>query len=213
MKQLQILSEKGPFSLPPLPFEKTDMEPYMTASTFTYHHGKHHKIYVENLNNLIKGTEFEKQTLGEIISHTFEKPDFISIFNNAAQVFNHSFFWYCIKKTGENEPKGDLKQLIESSFNSYADFKSSFKIAAATQFGSGWAWLLLNKENGKLEIMKTENAKTPITNSNLVPLLTVDVWEHAYYLDYQNRRPDYLETFINYLINWEFVAENLSASK
>jgi Fe-Mn family superoxide dismutase len=211
---MEILSQKAPFSLPNLPFAKTELEPHMSAETFSYHHEKHHKAYVDNLNNLIKGTEFESQTLKEIIINTAGKSSFSGIFNNAAQVYNHTFFWHSLKKDGGGEPLNEvIKDLIKSSFPSYEDFKNAFKNAGATQFGSGWAWAVMNKTTKKIEIVKTLNAETPLTNPNLVPLVTVDVWEHAYYLDYQNRRPDYLEIFIKNLLNWDFVLKNLDSSK
>lgn len=207
--QDKILLEKAPFNLPSLPFKIDALEPYMKAETFSFHHQKHHKAYIDNLNNLIKDKDFEKQTLKEIIINTHGKVELSGIFNNAAQVYNHTFFWHSLKPNGGGIPSGEVLELINASFGSFEDFKVMFKTAGITQFGSGWAFLVLNKKSGKLEILKTPNAETPITNENLVPLLTADVWEHAYYLDFQNRRPDYLDTFLKYLANWDFVLENL----
>ena len=204
MKTLEILSEKAPFKLPILPFAKNDLEPLMSKETFDYHFEKHHKTYIDNLNNLIKGTDFESKNLGEIILSSSG-----GIFNNSAQVFNHTFFWYSMKKNGGGLPSGEIASKINESFGSFESFKTEFKNAGLTQFGSGWAWLVLNKTTKKLEITKTSNAETPITNPNLTPLLTVDVWEHAYYIDYRNKRADYLDIFINQLINWNFVNNNL----
>jgi Fe-Mn family superoxide dismutase len=199
-----ILAEKGVFTLPALPFEKSDLAPFMSKETFEYHHEKHHKTYIDNLNNLIKGTEFEGKTLGEIILSSKD-----GIFNNAAQVFNHTFFWHSLKKNGGGAPSGKLLALIEASFGSFEAFKTAFKNAGLTQFGSGWAWLVLNKESGKLEVIKTPNAETPLTKSNLKPVLTADVWEHAYYIDYRNKRADYIDIFLNNLVNWDFASQNI----
>lgn len=206
--QDNILAERAPFSLPSLPFPKDALEPFMTSETFSFHREKHHKAYVDNLNNLIKGTDFETKTLKEIILETAGKSTFTGIFNNAAQNYNHTFFWHSLKKNGGGEPPSKVLSLINESFGSFADFKAAFKTAGTTQFGSGWVWLVLNKVTKKLEISKTANAETPLTNPSLIPLLAADVWEHAYYIDFQNRRPDYLETFLNHLANWDFVSEN-----
>jgi Fe-Mn family superoxide dismutase len=203
-----ILAEKGVFELPKLPFAKSDLSPFMSEETFNYHYEKHHKTYVDNLNNLIKNTDFEGKTLGEIIVKSFEKKEFIGVFNNSAQVFNHTFFWHCMKKNGGGEPIGKLSSKIKEDFGGFTEFKTAFKNAGLTQFGSGWAWLVLNKNTGKLEVMKTLNAETPLTQAHLKPILTVDVWEHAYYIDYRNKRVDYLDVFIEKLINWDFANEN-----
>jgi superoxide dismutase, Fe-Mn family len=204
MNSNEILLEVASFKLPALPFSKDALSPLMSEETFNYHFEKHHQTYINNLNNLIKGTEFETKNLGEII-----KTSQGGIFNNAAQVFNHTFFWYSMKQNGGGVPTGKMLDLINSSFGSFETFKTEFKNAGLTQFGSGWAWLVFNTSSEKLEIVKTANAETPITNSILKPLITVDVWEHAYYIDYRNDRGTYLETFINKLINWDFALNNL----
>lgn len=194
------------FTLPPLPYAPTVLEPYITANTLSFHHGKHHNAYVTNLNKLIEGTEFANATLEEII-----KKSTGGIFNNAAQVWNHTFYWHSMKQNGGGRPTGELAKKIDEDFGSYDQFKEVFAAAATTQFGSGWAWLVVGK-SGKLEVTKTGNAETPIKD-NIVPLLTIDVWEHAYYLDYQNRRPDYIETFLNHLVDWNFASDNLKKAK
>jgi Fe-Mn family superoxide dismutase len=194
------------FTLPALPFEKTDLEPYISSNTIDFHYGKHHQAYVTNLNNLITGTEWENKSLEEIILESAKDPTKMGIFNNAAQVWNHTFYWNCLKKNGGGEPSSKLMDLIRESFGDFEKFKAEFKQAALTQFGSGWAWLIL--EDGKLQIFKTSNADLPLAHGKKA-LLTCDVWEHAYYLDYQNKRPDYVDTFLNHLINWDFVQSNL----
>lgn len=196
------------FTLPDLPYEKTALEPHISAQTLEFHHGKHHQTYVTNLNNLIQGSELEDKSLEEIIKSTTNNSDKIGIFNNAAQVWNHTFYWHCMKTSGGGRPNGKIASKIDEDFGSFENFKDAFKTAATTQFGSGWAWLIL--EDDKLKITKTSNADTPLAH-NQKALLTVDVWEHAYYLDYQNKRPDYLEVFLNSLVNWDFVNKNLNA--
>ncbi|MBA3019169.1 MAG: superoxide dismutase [Desulfobacteraceae bacterium] len=191
-----------PISLPVLPYEKNTLAPYISQQTIEYHYGKHHNAYVTNTNKLIEGTDLSNQDLGNIIKKTSKDTSMSSIFNNAAQVWNHSFYWACMKPGGGGSPSGAIAERIASDFGSYEKFAEQFKNAGITQFGSGWAWLIL-KDN-HLEIMKTSNADTPLAHG-LKPLLTVDVWEHAYYLDYQNRRPDYLASFLEHLINWDFV--------
>jgi len=198
------------FELPPLPFAPTALEPHMSAKTFEFHHGKHHKAYVDTLNTLTPGTQWEKAGLEEIIKGTYGDEKQQKIYNNAAQVWNHTFFWNCMKPNGGTEPSGDVAQQISKSFGDLATFKAKFKEAATTQFGSGWAWLVLTKE-GKIDIIKTANAVNPISLGHKA-LTTCDVWEHAYYLDYQNRRPDMVQTFLDKLINWDFVAQNLATS-
>lgn len=195
-----------PFSLPALPYEPAALEPHITANTFSFHYGKHHQTYVTNLNNIIKDTQFETQTLEDIVVGSNVGNDLMAIFNNAAQVWNHTFFWHCMKPNGGGVPKGELLSMINSAFGSFDAFKVEFKKAALTQFGSGWAWLVL--EAGHLQIVKTANADTPMVHGQR-PLLTIDVWEHAYYLDFQNRRPDYVDVFLNHLVNWDFVENNL----
>ncbi len=194
------------FELPELPFDKAALEPFISANTFDFHHGKHHKAYVDNLNNLVKDTPMMNMELNEIIVKCAGDSSAVGIFNNAAQVFNHSFFWKCMKKNGGGEMPAELKEKIEQAFGSVENFMVEFKTAATTQFGSGWAWLV--QDGGELKIMKTANADTPIAHG-LKPLLTVDVWEHAYYLDYQNRRPDFVQAFLDNLVNWDFVLRNM----
>lgn len=186
------------FEMIALPYSMDALDPYISATTMEYHYGKHYKTYVENLNKLIKGTEFENMGLEEIIQATYGKPEYVGIFNNAAQAWNHEFFFKHLRADG-GEPKGELKQKIEKDFGSYDNFKEEFKKAALAQFGSGWAWLVDN--NGKLEIIKTSNADTPVARK-IKPLITVDVWEHAYYLDYQNKRGDFVDAVMNHLLKW-----------
>ncbi len=193
---------KFPFSLPPLPYVETALEPYMSANTFSYHYNKHHNSYVINLNKLIEGTDLATKSLEEIIFLSHNDPTKVGIFNNAAQVWNHSFFWHSMKENGGDMPYGEIEAKIETDFGGYENFVAQFKNAALTQFGSGWAWLILN-EQGKLEIMKTANADLPMLY-NKTALLTLDVWEHAYYLDFQNLRPNYTDTFLKNLVNWDF---------
>lgn len=189
-------------TLPELPYSQNALEPYITANTLSFHYGKHHNAYVTNLNKLIVGTEFENSTLEDII-----KGSSGGIFNNAAQVWNHTFYWNSIKPAGGGVPSGQIADKIISDFGSYEKFREEFANAATTQFGSGWAWLVVDKD-GKLKVIKTANAETPLT-TGAIPLLTIDVWEHAYYLDYQNRRPDYIATFLDKLLSWDFAAHNL----
>lgn len=186
--------------LPTLPYAMDALAPHISKETLEYHYGKHHKTYVDNLNKLIPGTEFENKSLEDII-----KISTGGIFNNAAQIWNHTFYWFCLAPNAGGEPTGKLADAINAAFGSFATFKEKFSSTAATTFGSGWAWLVKNKE-GKLEIVSTSNAATPLTTDN-IPLLTCDVWEHAYYIDYRNARVQYIEHFWN-LVNWEFVAKN-----
>ncbi len=202
-----LINQTGPFVLPDLPYAQNALEPYISAHTLSFHHGKHHSTYVSNLNNLVKGTELETVTLEKIIAATHKDNSAVGIFNNAAQVWNHTFFWHSMKPKGGGKPTGKLLAQIEKDFGSYVSFVTEFKNAAATQFGSGWAWLVW--DGSKLQVTKTENARSPLLHSQK-PLLTVDVWEHAYYLDYQNRRVDYLTTFVDHLMNWDFVASNFA---
>jgi len=194
------------FTLPDLPYPKDALEPHITAHTLDFHHGKHHNAYVTNLNNLVKGTDFENQDLESIIKKTSGDASKTGMFNNAAQIWNHTFYWHSMKKKGGGQPSGDIAKMINDSFKGFDKFKEEFKNAAATQFGSGWAWLVL--EGGALKVIKTSNADTPIAHGQK-PLLTIDVWEHAYYLDFQNRRPDYIAAFIDNLLNWDFALQNL----
>jgi len=199
------MSNHYPFLLPQLPYAKNALAPHISENTLNYHYGKHHQAYTTNLNNLIANTDLANKTLEEIIKISASDKSKTAIFNNAAQVWNHTFYWHSIKPNGGGKPSGELLKKIESDFVSYENFATEFKNAAATQFGSGWAWLVL--EEGKLKIVKTGNAETPLT-TNAKPLLTIDVWEHAYYLDFQNARPNYIDTFLNHLINWDFASQN-----
>lgn len=194
------------YVLAPLPYTDNALEPVISAHTLSFHYGKHHKAYVDNLNKLVAGTAFAGQSLEQIITATAGQADKAGIFNNAAQIWNHMFYWHSLSPKGGGEPPAALKQRIEASFGSVEAFKQEFANAAITQFGSGWAWLA--QEDSKLIIVKTSNAETPLTRG-VRPLLTIDVWEHAYYLDFQNRRPDYVNTVIDKLINWEFAVANL----
>ena len=193
--------------LPPLPFDAKALEPHMSANTLSFHHGKHHAAYVTNYNNLVKDTPYGDKPLEKVIKDVAGDAAKQGIFNNGAQVWNHTFFWNCLKPQGGGRPTGDLAKKIDADLGGYEKFAEAFKNAAVTQFGSGWAWLVL--DGGKLTISKTANADNPMTR-NQKPLLTCDVWEHAYYLDYQNRRPDFVQTFLDHLVNWDFVAKNLA---
>ncbi|MCS6984795.1 MAG: superoxide dismutase [Leptospiraceae bacterium] len=197
---------KAPFSLPALPYSRESLEPIISANTVDFHHGKHHNTYVTNLNKLIENTPYAAQSLEEIIRNTAGKSDLASIFNNAAQVWNHTFYWYSMKPGGGGKPTGELLSRLEADFGSFEKFKEAFVNAATTQFGSGWAWLVL--DGSSLKVVKTPNAEVPFT-SGQKPLLTIDVWEHAYYLDYQNRRADYVNAWFEKLVNWDFVRDNL----
>jgi Fe-Mn family superoxide dismutase len=194
-------------SLPELPYGKEALAPVISANTLEFHYGKHHKTYVDNLNKLIDGTDLAKLSLEEIIKNAVKDSAKVGIFNNAAQVWNHSFYWQCLKKDGGGKPAGAVAAKINTVWGSYDKFAEELKNAGVTQFGSGWAWLV--QEGKDLKITKTANADTPLAHGQK-PLLTIDVWEHAYYLDYQNRRPDYLSAVIQKLINWDFVNANLS---
>ncbi len=197
------------FTLPPLPYARDALAPYVSENTFNYHYGKHHQAYVDNLNKLVAGTPLENEPLEEVIRKSFgDKP---GVFNNSAQVWNHTFYWHSMAPGGGGTPTGAIGDKIKKDFGSYEEFKNKFAGAGATQFGSGWAWLVL--KNGKLEVRKTPNAETPLTDTSATPLLTMDVWEHAYYLDFQNARPKYIETFLDKLVNWEFANQNLSDAK
>ncbi len=187
--------------LPPLPYANDALEPHISKETIEFHYGKHHQTYVTNLNNLIKGTEFENAALEDIIKKASG-----GLFNNAAQVWNHTFYWNCLSPNGGGEPTGAVADAINGAFGSFADFKEKFTQSAATNFGCGWTWLVKTAD-GKLEIVNTTGAGTPMTDGNTA-LLTVDVWEHAYYIDYRNARPEYLKHFWE-LVNWDFVAGNL----
>lgn len=189
--------------LPQLPYAKDALAPHISAETLEFHYGKHHQAYVTNLNNLVKGTEYDALDLEAII----KKAPAGGVFNNAAQVWNHTFYWHSMKPGGGGAPHGKVAELIDRDLGGYDEFAKDFKAAGGTQFGSGWAWLVL--KDGKLAITKTPNAETPLTDEGATPLLTMDVWEHAYYLDYQNARPKYMSTFLEKLVNWDFAAANL----
>jgi Fe-Mn family superoxide dismutase len=195
--------------LPALPYGLDALEPHISRSTLEFHHGKHHAAYVTNLNNLVAGTDLEGKSLDETILAVSGDASKAGVFNNAAQVWNHTFYWQGMKPGGGGAPTGALAARIDADFGGFDAFKEQFKTAGATQFGSGWAWLVL--DNGTLKITKTGNADLPLAHGQKA-LLTMDVWEHAYYLDYQNRRPDYISTFLDKLVNWDFVAANLAAA-
>ena len=195
------------FTLPPLPYPENALAPVISANTLSFHYGKHHKAYLDNLNKLVAGTEYESASLEKIITDTAGKSDKTPIFNNAAQTWNHTVYWNGLKPNGGGKPLGRIAQMIESDLGGFEQFKKDFAQAGVTQFGSGWAWLVA--EGGKLKLVKTGNADNPLTKGQ-VPLLTLDVWEHAYYLDYQNRRPDHLAAAIDQLLNWDFANDNLA---
>jgi Fe-Mn family superoxide dismutase len=190
-----------PFTLPELPYSKDALAPHISAETLEYHHGKHHAAYVTNLNKLLEGKPEASRTLEEVILGSEG-----AVFNNAAQVWNHTFYWHCMKPNGGGRPTGDLADAITRDFGSFERFREEFANAAATQFGSGWAWLVLEK--GKLAVTKTGNADLPLKHGQKA-LLTIDVWEHAYYIDFRNARPKYIDTFLEKLVNWDFVLQNL----
>jgi len=192
------------FSLPPLPYNKDALSPYMSAQTLDTHHGKHHNTYIQNLNKLISETNLTQKSLEEIILATHKKE--FAIFNNAAQAWNHNFFWHSMTPN-KSELSKNLLELIIKNFGSYEKFVEAFKTTGLSQFGSGWIWLVFDNNTKELKIEKTSNAETPLTNGQ-IPLITCDVWEHAYYLDYKNNRAAYLDGFIKHLINWNFAEEN-----
>ena len=197
------------FTLPALPYASDALEPHISANTIGFHHGKHHAAYVANLNKLIAGTDLADLPIEEIVRRTAGDGAKRGVFNNAAQTWNHTFYWHCMKPGGGGEPTGELRRLIDGSFGDFEKFREQFHTAAATLFGSGWAWLC--QDGDKLEIWQGKDADTPIAHGRK-PLLTIDVWEHAYYLDYQNRRPDYIKTFLDHLVNWDYAQKNLEAS-
>ena len=199
-------AEPTPLTLPPLPYALDALAPHLSARTLEFHYTRHHQGYLDNLNRLVAGTPLAGQSLEAIIAAVAGKPEQQGLFNNAAQVWNHSFFWNCMKPNGGGKPGGRLLACIEKDFKSYDAFRAAFEEAALTQFGSGWAWLVQDGET--LRIVKTANADTPLTRGQ-IPLLTCDVWEHAYYLDYQNRRKDFVQVFLDHLVNWDFVASRL----
>ncbi len=198
------------FALPSLPYKEDALEPHISVRTLQFHYGKHHQAYVTNLNNLILGTELEKKSLEEIILASAHNADKVGIFNNAAQVWNHTFYWHSMTPQGGGAPKGSLETKITRDFGSFEEFCKLFKQTGVGQFGSGWAWLVLDK-NGTLKVTKTPNADLPLVHDQRA-LLTCDVWEHAYYLDYQNRRLDYIDIFLTHLANWDFAQKNFEES-
>lgn len=198
----------GPFALPPLPYPDNALDPVISANTLGFHYGKHHKAYVDNLNKAVAGTPLAELSLEKIVAATYGVADKVGIYNNAAQDWNHSFYWKSLRSQGGGEPPVVLRHKIEESFGSVDALRKEWLAAATSQFGSGWAWLVV--DNGKLAVTKTGNADSPLTRGQK-PLLTIDVWEHAYYLDYQNRRADYVNAVLDKLINWGFAADNLAA--
>tara|TARA_B100001109_G_scaffold255897_1_gene262725 strand:+ start:94322 stop:94921 length:600 start_codon:yes stop_codon:yes gene_type:complete len=199
MKRMEITMA---FELPPLPYAKDALEPHISSETLDYHYGKHHNTYVQKLNGLIEGTEFEGKSLEDII-----KSSSGGVFNNSAQIWNHTFYWNSLSPNGGGEPTGAVADAINAAFGSFEDFKAKFNDMAVNNFGSSWTWLV-KKADGSLDIVNTSNAGTPITEG-LTPLITVDLWEHAYYIDYRNVRPDYLKGFWA-LVNWDFANENFA---
>ncbi len=195
------------YELPPLPYDYTALEPSISKNTLEFHHDKHHAAYVSKYNDAVKGTDLDSKPIEEVIKTIAGNPEKQGLFNNAAQAWNHSFYWQCMKPSGGGTPTGDLAKKIDADFGSFEKFAAAFKAAGATQFGSGWAWLV--KDGDRLKVTKTLNAENPLT-SGQIPLLTMDVWEHAYYLDYQNKRPAYIDDFLGKLVNWDFVAKNFA---
>lgn len=196
------------FTLPDLPYAKDALLPHISPETLDFHYGKHHQAYVTNLNGLLAGTPHENAPLEAVIKDSAGDKAKAGIFNNSAQIWNHTFYWHSMKPSGGGKPYGKVAELIDRDLGGYDNFVKEFKQAAATQFGSGWAWL--SYKDGKLVISKTPNAETPLTEAGTTPLLTIDVWEHAYYIDFRNRRPDYIDTFLNSLVNWDFANQNLA---
>jgi len=196
------------FTLPELPYARSALAPHISEETLNIHYGKHHQAYVTNLNGLVDGSDLAGKSLEEVIRIAAADKSKAGIFNNAAQVWNHTFYWHSMTPGGGGKPHGKVAELIERDFGGYDSFVKEFKQAGTTQFGSGWAWL--SWKGGKLVISKTSNAETPLTEDAATPLMTMDVWEHAYYIDYQNRRPDYIDTFLTSLVNWDFVNQNLA---
>ena len=196
----------GPFQLPALPWDQAALEPVTSARTIGLHYGKHHKTYVDKLNELVAGTRYADLSLEQVVQQSASDAEAKKVFNNAAQHWNHSFFWHCLKPGGGGAPQGDLARRIDSDLGGIEAFRSQFEKTAVETFGSGWAWLAL--KDGKLQIVSTSNAGTPIT-TGATPLLTIDVWEHAYYVDHENRRPEFVKAVIAKLLNWDFAREQL----
>jgi len=197
------------YELPDLPYDYNALEPYMSARTLEFHHDKHHAKYVSTFNEMTKDTELEEKPIEDVIKIAFQDSSKSGIFNNGAQAWNHTFYWNCLTPNGGGTPSGDLAEKLNAAFGGFDKFKEEFKNAAATQFGSGWAWLV--SDGGTLKVTKTSNAENPIAHGQ-TPLLTLDVWEHAYYLDYQNKRPDFIQAFLDQMVNWDFVAKNLATA-
>ena len=195
------------FTLPDLPYAQDALEPYYSANTLSFHHGKHHNAYINKTNELIAGTDLDGKSVEEVIAAAHSAGN-KGLYNQSAQIWNHTFFWHSMKPGGGGAPSGELASMIDASFGSLDDFKKQFIASATGNFGSGWTWLV--KEGDGLKIINTDDAETPLVNTNQTPLFTVDVWEHAYYLDYQNLRPKFVETFLDNLVNWDFAAENLA---
>jgi len=193
--------------LPPLPWDESALAPHISQETISFHYGKHHKAYVDNANKMLEGTDLAQAPLEQIVRSAAGKPDKKGLFNNAAQVWNHTFYWNSLSPKGGGQPGGRLLDRIKSDFGDFAAFREALSKAAVTQFGSGWAWLV--EEGGKLKVEQTPNAENPLASAGKKALLTIDVWEHAYYVDYRNKRPDYVTVVIDKLLNWEFAAKNL----
>ena len=200
----------GPFKLPPLPWSEGALDPVISARTIGLHYGKHHKTYVDKLNELVAGTPLAEMSLEELVRKVATDPTKKKVFNNSAQHWNHSFFWNCLAPKGGGEPEGEVARRIEADFGGVEAFRKQFEEVAVNTFGSGWAWLAL--KDGKLQILSTSNAGTPITEG-ATPLLAIDVWEHAYYVDYENRRPEFVKAVIGKLLNWDFAQEQLAGAK
>jgi len=198
------------YTQPALPYAENALAPHISAETIGFHYGKHHATYISKYNGMVAGTPFDDQTIEDVIVATANDPEKAGLFNNGAQAWNHSFYWNSLSPDGGGAPGGQIGEKINADFGGYDKFREELANAAATQFGSGWAWLVLDK--GQLKIVKTANAQTPLTNG-MFPILTIDVWEHAYYLDYQNRRPDYVSAVIGELLNWDFAASNFEAAQ
>ena len=196
------------FTLMDLPYDRAALEPHMSGNTLDYHYGKHHQTYVNKLNGMVEGSKYEGMSLEDVVRASAEAGD-AGVFNNAAQVVNHDFLWHSLSPDGGGAPDGDLGAAIDAAFGSFDEFRSAFAAAAAGQFGSGWAWLVA--EGGSVKIVTTGNADNPMLNGQ-TPLITLDVWEHAYYLDFQNDRPGYVQTFLDHLANWDFAAQNFAAA-
>jgi Fe-Mn family superoxide dismutase len=204
------MNKTTPFQLPPLPWQENALEPVISSRTIALHYGKHHAAYVKKLNELVAGTRYAEQPLEHVIAATAGNSESAKIFNNAAQTWNHTFFWNSLRAPGSGSPPRAIEKLIDDSFGGFPQFREKLAQAAVDQFGSGWAWLVVR--GNKLEVMATSNAQTPIT-MGAMPLLTIDVWEHAYYLDYENRRPEFVDAVIDRLLNWKFAMGQLEKSE